>query len=188
MARQARRHAPALVLALATVGAVLAGCAGAGAESESPFPARPAEIDISTLDPCSALTGAQQRALGLDRGEPATVDLASGPSRTCMWSNFDEGANYTVQTVDESASAAVGVPGTTIETVAGFGAVRVTASADTAPLCELYIDAADGQSLRVQLQHLGNDENGAPRSMAEVCGRAVAAATDTITNALRGTR
>lgn len=189
MARQVRRHAPApALLTLGLLASVLAGCGGSPAEPESPFPARPVDIDVSTLDPCGTLTGEQQHALGVDLGEATTVSLSGGPSRACMWTNFDEGANYTVQTVDESAAVAVGVPGTTIETVAGFGAVRVTDSVDTAPLCELYIDAADEQSIRVQLQYLGTDESGSLRSIAEVCDRTTAVATDAMTNTVRGTR
>ncbi|MBC3194633.1 DUF3558 domain-containing protein [Pseudonocardia sp. C8] len=185
MARPVRRGTSA-VLAAVVGGLVLAGCGGG--EPASPFPPRPVDIDVSTLDPCSTLTRDQQDVLGVGPGEVRVLTLPSGPSRACMWSNVDDGFNYTVQVIDESATAAVGAPGTSVDTVGGFGAVRVTDFAGSAPLCELYVDSADDRSIRVQVQATADDPDGSAKPLEKVCAVTSSVASQVMGNIRNGAR
>jgi len=166
------------VLALAL--AVLAGCANS--TPTGPFPPRPADIDTNTVDLCTALTAAQRDELGVGPGEAWTKQLSEGPTRICGWSNFDDGFNYTVQTVPGTAGAAVGVPGSTLSPVDGFGAVRVTDYEGSMPLCELYLDTSDDSALRVQAQATARDDDGHRVDSEQVCDRAVTISSHVLRN------
>lgn len=175
-----------LVLVLLVVCGVVVGCGAA--EPEGPFPKRPAEIDVRSLDLCSLLTPAQRAQLSVDEGEPGNVVLPEGPSRTCTWPDNDAVIPYAVQTISKPASAAVGSPGSSSDVIGGFGAVRVTADAESAPLCEFYLDAGDSDTLRAQVQAVGYGEDGSPLPMAHVCERARSLAVFVVDNALARSR
>lgn len=162
------RPAP-LLFALVTTGALLAGC-GSG-ELESPFPERPAEIDVSTVDLCRALTAAERAELGVEPGEARTGELSNGPTRVCGWSNYDDGYNYGVQTIADGAVVAVGGVDSTVDVIDGYGVVLSTAYGASAPGCSVYVDVSDAQAIRVQAQATKDEASGIP-SFETVCGRA----------------
>ncbi|GAA1392894.1 hypothetical protein GCM10009613_38700 [Pseudonocardia kongjuensis] len=159
---------------------LLAGC-GPG-EPAGPFPPRPADIDTATVDLCTALTAEQQDELGVDPGESWAEQHSDGPTRICGWSNFDDGYNYTVQTLPTPAAAAVGAPGSTVQPVEGYGSVRVTDHEESLPLCELYLDISDSAALRVQVQATARDENGRHVSSEQVCSRATTVSSQVLQN------
>ncbi|MFP5069177.1 DUF3558 family protein [Pseudonocardia nantongensis] len=184
MARPARRRAPVL-FALLGAAVVIAGCGGAEPVAPpGPFPPRPADIDVLRLDPCELVTPEQRSALGVDDGEARTGRLSSGETRVCLWHNFDDGYNFTAQTVaGPSAATAAGAPDTSVESVAGYGAARTTDFGDSAPLCGLVIDAADDAAIRVQAQATGRGPDGSRQTFDQVCAKASDVATDVIGNA-----
>lgn len=158
-----------LVLVLLVVCGVVVGCGAA--EPEGPFPKRPAEIDVANVDPCVAMTPELRQRFGVEGDEPSVVALADGPSRVCGWGNNDSVDNYSVQTIQTPAAKVATARGATITVIDGYGAVRMVESEDTAPLCTLYLDAADNASVRVQIQDFGYDEL-TRGSSDDVCRRA----------------
>lgn len=148
---------------------LLAGC-GPG-EPTGPFPPRPADIDTATVDLCSALTPDQLGALGVGPGEPGTAQLTDGPTRTCGWRNYDDGYNYTVQTLPDPAAAVVGSPGSTLDVVEGYGVVQVAEPEYPVPLCARYVDASDTNGLRIQVTLTGSARDGSNSRIDEVCDR-----------------
>ena len=165
MARPALRRTAVLL----TITALLAGCGTS--EPTGPFPPRPADIDTTTVDLCTALTAEQQNELGVEAGRARTGLLSDGPTRICGWSNFDDGYNYTVQTLPVPALAVVNSPRSTIHVIDGYGIVRITEDEDSLPLCANYVDVSDEFGLRVQVLLTGVDDDGASRTIDEVCER-----------------
>lgn len=175
---------PAVLFALLGVALVVVGCGGAApAAPPGPFPPRPVDIDVSRLDPCELLTAEQRSALGVDDGETRTGRLSGGETRGCLWHNFDDGYNFTAQTVAGPAATAAGAPDTSLESVAGYGAVQTTDFGDSAPLCGLLIDVADDAAIRVQAQATGRSPDGSRLPFDEVCAEAADVAADVIGNA-----
>ncbi|BBF98937.1 hypothetical protein PSA01_08860 [Pseudonocardia saturnea] len=161
------------------VGVVLAGCSGG---PQGPFPDRPADIDVSTVDLCTALTAEERAELGVEAGEAKTAELNNGPTRICGWSNFDDGYNYGVQTIADGAMVAVGIPGSTVQVVDGYGVVVETTQETVAPRCALYVDVAETQALRVQVRAIKNDDAGRIPSIETVCGRAESVVSSALRN------
>lgn len=185
MPRPARRRAPVL-FALLGAAVVIAGCGGAEPVAPpGPFPPRPADIDVSRLDPCELVTPGQAESLAVSTGRPAAVPTGTVASPGCAWSDFDEGFNFTAQTVPTPASESVGAPGTVLVTVGGFGAVQATDLGDSTPICQLVADVADNGSIRVQAQSLRHGPDGMPRAFDQVCPRAAAFAEVVMENATR---
>ncbi|BBF98935.1 uncharacterized protein DUF3558 [Pseudonocardia autotrophica] len=174
------RPAP-LLFALVTVGALLAGCGSGAADPASPFPERPADIDVSTVDMCRALTAGEQAELGVEPGEVLTGELSNGPTRGCGWSNYDDGYNYGVQTIADGAVVAVGSVDSTVDVLDGYGVVVSTAHGESVPGCSIYVDVSDAQAIRVQAQATKDDATGIP-SFETVCGRARSLASKAIRN------
>ncbi|MEV1291482.1 DUF3558 family protein [Pseudonocardia sp. NPDC049635] len=166
MERPAPRHA-AVVLALAL--AVLAGCANS--TPTGPFPPRPADIDTNTVDLCTALTPEQQDELEVGPGMAKTAELSDGPTRICSWNNFDDGYNYSVQTLPVPAHVVVGSPGSTTHVIDGYGVVRITDREDSTPVCANYVDASDAFGLRIQVLLTGASDDAENERINEVCER-----------------
>ena len=164
--------------AVFVVGIVLAGCS---AGPRGPFPERPADIDASTVDLCAALTAEERADLGVEPGDPRTGELSNGPTRACLWNNFDDGYNYGVQTIADGAVVAVGGDDTTVDVIDGCGVVVATAHGASAPSCSIYVDVPDAQAIRVQAQATKDDATGIP-SFGTVCGRASSLASTAIRN------
>ncbi|MEJ8279719.1 DUF3558 family protein [Pseudonocardia spirodelae] len=173
-----------VVLGLVVVVGVLGGCGAA--EPAGPFPERPVEIDVGSVDPCTALTPAQQGELGVEVGDPTGARSQEGFGAGCLWNDYDSGFNYGLRIVEQPASVFVGSPGVVVQTLAGFGAVRSTAFEDSAPTCELYIDTSEVGSIRVQAQATFETEAGRPEHVEDVCSAASSVATTIVEN-LRGT-
>jgi hypothetical protein len=169
-----------LVVVLLLVCGVVVGCGAA--EPEGPFPPRPAEIDVANVDPCVVMTPELRQRFGVEDDEPSVVTLADGPSRVCGWGNNDTVENYSVQTIQTPAAKVATARGATVTVIDGFGAVRMVEGENSAPLCTLYLDAAEVASVRVQVQDFGYDEltRGSPD---EVCGRAELLAQSYLTKA-----
>ena len=180
MTRPARRRTSVL-LAVVVGGVVLGGCGGA--DPADVFPDRPQDIDVAGLDPCAALTTAKQAELGVETGEPGQNDVDGARARNCGWNNFDSGSSYSVQLIGIDASQALGDT-RTVETVAGYGAVRQTQYTDSAPMCALIIDIHDGQIMRV-LAQTTRWVDGRPRPIDEVCRDASTVAADAVNEARR---
>lgn len=156
-----------LVVVLLFVCGVVVGCGAA--EPEGPFPPRPAEIDVANVDPCDVLTGSQQAQLKVNGGRPTAAEPDLNFGRGCLWSNFDQGYGLGVRIVERSAGEIATAPGVFVQTVNGFGAVRSTELVDSAPVCALYIDASERQSIRVQAQSLRYGSDARPRPIDDVC-------------------
>jgi len=160
-------------------GAALVGCS---VTPPGPFPERPAEIDVSVVDMCTALTAEEQAQLGVGAGEARTAELDNGPTRICGWSNYEDGYNYGVQTIADGAEVAMGIPDSTVDVVDGYGVVVETAQETVAPRCALYVDVSETQALRVQVRAIKNDEAGRTPSIASVCERAEALTSSALRN------
>lgn len=154
-----------------------------------PFPPRPYVIDVTKIDPCSALTPAQARQRDARKGPPRTVDLGVGrPSKACGWSNDDEKYRYNFQTIEADAALALQAPGTnSVISVDGFGAVlnvsgesNVTGSG-IPQLCQITIDVNTNQSIRVQVGGADTTTYGSQAEIKESCDRVRVLAHDVLT-------
>lgn len=140
-----------LSLALVTSAALTVACSTGEAPRGGPFPPRPVAVDSSTIAPCDLLSESQRSQLGLDDGSPGTATVNGRPSPGCVWLG-DGAVDYNAQFVPVDAALATTEPGATIIAVNGSGAVR-SVPAETfggTPLCQVTVDAAAGQTIRVQ--------------------------------------
>jgi hypothetical protein len=141
------------------------------------LPARPRELPVADLDPCTLLTVEQRARLGVGEGRPA--ELGSGlRGPVCQWVRFPEepqdaylmtsdlrqGAEYAL---DSAAGArTVGVLGyPAVETQVG--------SAPPEAHCLLLVDIAEGQNLWVQYDYDGST---VPMTKQLACDKAKVAA------------
>ncbi|BBG04285.1 MULTISPECIES: DUF3558 family protein [Pseudonocardia] len=181
MARASRGRTTVLLVAIA---ALLTGC---GADVPAgPFPPRPADIDTTSVDICAGLTPHQQAALGVEPGVPGTAELSEGPTRTCRWSSFDDGYNYSIQTLPVPAAVTVGSPDSTVQEISGYGVVQVPAHATSVPQCMTYVDTSDTVGIRTLTQATRPDKRD-PTLIEEVCRRAEVFTSQVIEN-LRSAR
>lgn len=165
------RHGPARLLVPTSllVGGILAGCSSAPQTPPDPFPERPFAVDVAALDPCTTLTDEQVRGLGdgvtRSSGEP---NVGGRPSRACGW--LPAGGEYpgSVQTLGFDAAESIGAPGTTLDSVSGFGALRVVET-EPSPTCDLILDVADGASIRVTVQSFRREPDGGRTPPDLVC-------------------
>jgi len=143
----------------------LAGCAteapapsqvapGAPPATDSPFPARPAELKLDAVDPCSLLTAAQQSQLGIQHVQRDDNSDELG-SAACLWDNSGGSPDNSWVArliVKRGADYALGsTTGVQIVQVSGFTAVQTAAPYQDSKInCVLVVDVAQGQSLGVQ--------------------------------------
>ena len=183
----ARHFATVAALAASVVAiAILPSCATApdtdkGASNE--FPARPAAVEISAIDPCSVLSEEVRKRLGLQRGVARTANVGTGEvSRGCSWVNTDDRYGYNFQTIPTGAADALKAPGSSVQIISGFGAVQNRPDEyqgpGIPPACQLTIDVNDGQAVRVQVQSSDTDDSRAGELLAEACQRSRSFATD----------
>ena len=168
-----------LVLVVLLVCGVVVGCGVA--EPQGPFPVRPAEIDVASLDPCRAVPEAKLAELGVSEPGEATAARPEddfGPG--CLWSNYQDGFNYGVRVVQRSATEISRAPGMIVSGVSGYGLVYEAPRPD-GTLCEIFVDAADSSSLRIQVESLDR----AAHPAAESCESATSIAADVLANAPR---
>jgi hypothetical protein len=181
------RSRPLRMVAVMLAGVATAvGCSAAPAGPPDPFPPRPMEIDIERLDPC-ALVGPRARAdLRVGTGRPATAVSRGVTTRACGWGSLDTPFDYSVQLIPQDAEEAVGVSGTVVGTVAGYGTVRIVEREDTYPLCEILVDVGDAQLMRIQVQAVERQRgSGAPYPVDQVCAQADTAVTEALQSARR---
>lgn len=168
-----------LVTALAL--ATITGCSSSDRHAGSPpsepaFPPRPLSVSADRVAPCDMLAPDQAQRLGLRRPSPINVVVDGQPSSGCTWLGSTSGLN--VQFIPIGADVAIAVPGATITTVNGFGAVRsVPAPSGSPPICQVAVDVAAGQTVRVQANALPSSSYG----MDELCRRADEAASMVMT-------
>lgn len=168
---------------LALAGSLLAGCSGAAEGAPDPFPPRPQPIEVMAIDPCRVLTPAQLANRGLTPADSRYAEPVVGDATTyaCGWSGlWTVDFSYSVQMMPVDAARAVGGPGSQVRVVAGYGAVRNTVREDTSPMCELVVDAADGQVMRFQVQVVGRNPDGSPPSIDEACWEVELLASDAL--------
>ncbi len=161
---------------------IVAVCAGALACTNDPasdpadqggrsrFPQRPAAIDLAAVPPCGVLTKPQQAQLGIYASQAGDVNVDGRPSPGCGYLSSDV-FDYNTQTIPVGADAAIQLPGSEVIHVNGFGAVRNRPddSFSTRPTCQVAIDAAPGQTIRVQVS---TAPNGPPVGEEQLCSRA----------------
>ncbi|TQM80138.1 uncharacterized protein DUF3558 [Saccharothrix saharensis] len=116
--------------------------------SAEPSSARPREVRLDGVQPCTLLTAEQLPALKIDRqGRPVTSDFYK--TTACSWSVTGAG-NRLVPVTKEGIEAWTGGERTgrptDIEPIFGFPAITVTVPSDPAA-CDVMVDTADGQYL-----------------------------------------
>ncbi len=160
------------VVALAVVlGIGLAGCGSPAPAPAAPvpspaapnsrLPARPAELRLDAVQPCSLLTPAQERQLGVQPGN-LTAGGDEFLSPVCEWSNnFGPPDNgwlarlVTRRGVDYALDSSTGAQ---VVEVGGFPAVQTAApNADPKSHCVVLVDVAQGQGLWTQYDNLAGD-------------------------------
>jgi hypothetical protein len=127
------------------------------ASAGSPFPPRPVTLPLAGLDPCSLLSSAAQRELGV---QTATDGFAGNP--TCQWSSLGTPVSRWQFELDTGYGAAAGLAmdSASLTKVDGYGAVE-TEGLDHGTSCLLWIDTGPGQNLNV----LYSNSDGTRRDM-----------------------
>ena len=154
------------VLVAGMVALALASCS----ESTEPgpvLPPRPTSVPADRVAPCAMLTPPQADRLQLYESQPGGGVVDGRPSPGCTWLGSNIG--YNIQFIPVGAEAAIPVPGSTITQVNGFGAVQNSPVISGAPpICQLAVDIAPGQTVRVQANAVPDP----PYGMDELCRRA----------------
>jgi hypothetical protein len=171
---------------------LLAGCTTVTGQAEpaapsSSAPARPREVRIDGVDPCSLLTEEQRAELGLD-GEPRFDDSPSllfpGHVPMCVTSSF--GPRAIVVSVGLVSTAGIefistGQLAADLEqsVIAGFPAT-VTRPKQRAQFCNVFVDVAPGQLLDVQALDGGSRPPIAEEQLCQDAERAATGAMETL--------
>ncbi|MDQ2708884.1 MAG: DUF3558 domain-containing protein [Actinomycetota bacterium] len=160
----------------------MAGCgspapapAPASAPSTSPagptLPPRPMTLQIEGIDPCSLLSAAQRRTLGVDQG-----DLRSGGGLItglgCVWRNIlKRPENLWAGSLLTSPGAEFALGKDPMRFVQGF-ATTSTTSIGTDPrwYCTMFVDIGPGQSLKADYNNDSKDIPGMNHDLA--CAKA----------------
>jgi hypothetical protein len=170
-----------VVLLLLTGCTTISGQAGP-AESPTTTPARPRDVRIDGVDPCTLLTEEQREELGLD-GEPRFDNSPSllfpGEVPMCVTSGFDPRAIA----VSVGLVTTAGIDFITADrlaadldqtTVAGFSAITTRPTRYT-QFCNVFVDVAPGQLMDVQALDGGRKP---PIPQDQLCLDAERAATE----------
>jgi uncharacterized protein DUF3558 len=136
--------------------------APAPAQPGPALPPRPTVLPMTNVDPCSLLTDAQVRQLGVEAGE-RYVNQDDMPGPDCRWLNFPERPDrrWIAQPVtNRGAEYALGsTTGAEIVQVQGFSAVQTSSPyGDPRWSCLLFVDTAPGQSLLVSFINESGDD------------------------------
>jgi len=149
---------------------------------------RPKVVDLTTLDPCSLITQEQKATLGLSKVEPGNPlpDYGEGSKRcnqtyasvkfvSSIHTLLNGGADRLKQTTGESKLTPL--------QVAGYPSYLAQREAPGgAPVCEIYIDAHDGQLLLVDAGGVFGEKGNTPEAacaQAKALAEAVATALAT---------
>ena len=152
-------HLPVLLLLV-----LLAGCAGTPATTatptNSPLPARPSELVLDRVDPCTIITPTQRTQLLV--GKPKSVRTKDGSDlAACLWARFpQEPQDFYLISMDVKLGAEYALAsdsGSRVIDINGFTAVESQRS-DTPPgvNCMLAVDVAAGQNLAIRYDYFGS--------------------------------
>jgi hypothetical protein len=180
-----RRSAPLFAL-VALVALVAAACTTDADRAAAPtsvpqdarLPARPQELPLNGLNPCTLLSPPQRGQLGVSDGRRGTAsDGFDSPG--CVWSRFPQEPrdSYLLQLVTRQGAefALDSVTGARVVHVAGFAAVE-TQRDKSYPVefhCVLLVDVTAGQNLWVQYDYDGST---VPMTKQLACDKARVAA------------
>lgn len=174
MLRPALRGARVAVL-LVGLALPLAGCPSAPSTaspiSTTPFPPRPATVDVTGRHPCDLLDATRRAEFGLDNGRPGEVTVDGRRSPTCIYLGRAAKIDSSVQFLPVPAADLARAPGAELETLAGYGVVRSSDSSDSLPACDIVVDIGDDVSLRTQSQALSTNLRSAGLTDDALCGR-----------------
>ncbi|MEQ3552203.1 DUF3558 family protein [Pseudonocardia nematodicida] len=156
---------------------LVAGCGAApDAEGASPFPPRPATIDLRGVDVCELVDDEDLVERDLEPGTATVADVGGIPSPTCAWIATDGRASYSVQNIGQPASIALGGPTSEVARVAGFGAVLDAPEVNNGPgfpaFCQVAVDLNDDQTLRIQVSNGDPRTGGDQAELDRVCTEA----------------
>jgi hypothetical protein len=178
------RQALCAALAVAVVG----GCAGPVVGEPSPTPGtqeaagRGSGIDVTGLDPCTALTAEQATSLGV--GGPKAGTAVTG-YKYCLWSGIGKGssvASYYVDSATDIGFDRVVAAGSEFK-IGRYRAVDAKGSlADFDNICQVMIDVHPGQLLQVNY----SVREKIPIGHAAACQKAIVAASMVVANLDRG--
>lgn len=140
-----------VLLGVAAVGAALVSCSAEPAEPPPAFPPRPATLQLDRLPACDLLSRTQQRELKLSQPASGNLQVEGLPTRTCTFLGDDD-VDINVQVIPIDTAVALRLPSASTTQINGFGAVMnvPTERFGDGPICQVAVDAAPGQSVRVQ--------------------------------------
>ena len=147
------RHLLLLLPAVTLSAACTSAIGGApGPDSTGPqMPSRPRVLNIEGTDPCSALTSAQVKSLGVARYGASTPDGKQGPG--CEWDHYPSEPieHYSVGINTRGGVELVfGQPQLKITKIAGFGAVQTPGLYSNGERdCVVNVDVAPSQAVQV---------------------------------------
>ncbi len=148
--------------------------------------ARPREVRLDRVDPCTLLTPAQRMSLGLGGTPQPYTSGRPTPGKACSITGFEPRAvNVSLTVATTVGISVITAPGAVTDTltptvVAGFPAVL--ARPHNPDSCFLDVDVAQGQLLDVQFADGGGTP---PISQDQLCRDAVDVADQTMSALLR---
>jgi hypothetical protein len=184
-------HRAAFILLSAVALMALAGCGGgpqpptAVPASPSPtepntslLPARPVQLRLDSVDPCTLLTNTQRSPLGVNPGSSSGENFG-GPlqGKVCVWTSRATAPDneYSGAVIlNHGAEYALGTE--PMRSVDGFAATTTTSmGSDPNFYCGLLVDVAAGQALSATYDNPAKDAPGMTRALA--CDKAQQLAT-----------
>lgn len=165
-----------------------AGVSGA-ARDGSAESARPREVRVDGVDPCSLLTQEQRQVLGVDRPPIGGESFVFQGSQDCLYRNSSDETGYNVTLVTSEglreyvATGEGKVPIRQLQ-IAGFPAVELRPPPDAGGnlFCLLGVDVVDGQFLAANFGQVA--PSGPPLPMDTLCAEAVEHTTAAMTTLL----
>ena len=126
--------------------------------SAPPLPPRPRELRIDGIDPCSALTPAQLKTLGVAFYRTVMAGDTRGPGCDWIHSPTEPVQSYTVDINTRGGVELVfGQPQLNATTIAGFGAVETPGLYSSGENdCVVNIDVAPRQAVQVAYSYNGS--------------------------------
>jgi hypothetical protein len=163
---------------------------GALAPPADPLPARPREIRVDGLDPCTLASSEVLREAGVPN-KPHVVPSKAPGVHGCSWgrpiTQSPSGSLGVAVATQQDVRGVLGVQGAEITSAAGFGAVAIP-NPDTGAQysCDVRIDVAPNQGIWVDYLVELQDEPGATHEL--MCQRAHTAAETIMRDLLARTK
>jgi hypothetical protein len=181
-------------LVVLLIGALAAGCASPVAPEPAPTPTastsaaptRPREIRLDGVDPCTLLSPAQRKSLGLDAASEPYVAGRPTPGKACSITGFQPRAiNVSLTAATTVGITVITAPGAvsdalTPTVLAGFPAVL--ARPRNPDGCVMDIDVAQGQTLDILFRDGGGS---VPIPQDQLCRDAAIVANEAMATLLR---